>query len=444
MSSFSSSVPASAPAPASAAAAAAAAAVESGDCMLSYVRVLTRASVDAPLARQLQGALVQPWNVKIPIDTTDSITTFHWKEQKQTELFHTMFEWSDESVVASAVAQGKVYAKLQPYFSFSSQTSPFFSPWEDIAHCLKYLLLHRIGSTQSGSSISLCSHDTALFIATADNFNAIDLEKLRIDKTYYLLRCHHDKRSKQLIFGYHENTTATATTATATSSTATSSTATSTSTTTGTTPATAKVSEFHQLHTVSLSDDNWRLSVCVLMKNIASIVNTLKDFSVPLTCNDKLSIVDNIAVQKIYKSDNCGNTLDEVASATVTNMICMYMAIHDIPHTDKLVSVVVEVVEAGVSTMEKLDLTKLLPATATTTAAAGAVGAAAGAVGAALGGGGGGKSFICRFAPIGRSYLPEVCYYIITVLLLLCYVIIAIVLLLCYYCYGIIAMVLLL
>jgi len=242
----------------------------------------------------------------------------HWQEQNHTELFDTMFEWGVDS--------DKPSVTLQPYFSFGMASSPFFQPWEDVATCLKYLLLHQTGCHQTSTSVTLISHETDLFIATAPNFDEGEIENLRISSTYYLIRCHHKNRS--LVFGYHTSRKDDMT--------------------------------FHELHTVSLSDENWRLTTCIIMKNIARILNTLKDYAIPVTCNDKLSVVDNCK-QKIYLSDHiCG-----IFNATVTNMISMYTAIANVPHTEKLVSTE-ETVQPD-----------------------------------------GNKSVICIFKPVGRSYLPE-------------------------------------
>lgn len=295
------------------------------DCMLGYVRVLTRPPVVAPPAGELTAALVEPWNVRIPVDTDDPTTTMHWREQTRNDNCNAMFDWEPPAAAPRA--------RLHPYFSFSMQAgNPFFTPSQDIANCLKHLLLHRIGWHQEGSFSSLVSHDTTLFLSTVSGFDEASVEGMHTDKSYYVLRCHHDKARKQLMFGYH-----------------------------------SKFSEdrsFQRLHVVSLGDEDWRLTSCVILKNIARILNCLKDYAVPLTCNNKLSVVEG-SIQKIYRSNNCGNDSQDGPIATVTNMIDMYKRIDDVPHTDKLIS-------AEESTLPD-----------------------------------GKMAYVCRFAPIGRSYLPE-------------------------------------
>jgi len=130
---------------------------------------------------------------------------------------------------------------------------------------------------------------------------------------------------------------------------------------------------FHKLHVISMLEDDWRLNTCVILKNIARIINCLKDYAVPLIWTDspKLSLVRNrstinahesvYCIQKVYDSEQ----ICSVTNSTVTNMIQIYQAIEKakVPHTDRLVSVV---------TQENVN----------------------------------GKTRICKFAPIGRAYLP--------------------------------------
>lgn len=295
-----------------------------GDCMLSYVRALCRPPVFPPTSSELFSAMLALWDVRIPVNTDDSSRNMHWREQQHTEMLDHMFSWN--------IASDMPRAKLHPYFSFGIQTgNPFFNPSRDVAECLKHLLLHIIGFNEHDSRVELVSHDVVVFIAT----DSLSLEKyvtsLRIDKNYYMIRCHYEKRSQNLIFGYHCHGNAV----------------------------------FQQLHVLALSDPNWRLKACLIIKNIAKIIHALIAFAVPLACNDKLSVVGS-NIQKIYWSDDCGIKVAERSTATVSNMIVMYQAIEDVPHTDKLVSVQYKNTNDGGKTC-----------------------------------------IVCQFSPIGRSYLPE-------------------------------------
>jgi hypothetical protein len=364
------------------------------DCTLAVIRALTRPFLHPPSLSVdhddsnhnshrlgLKDALMAPWNVRVPVDPTDYTTRNHWQHQKETPLFRTMFDWerhnTNDSKAAADVGvqqqqeRPKSTASLYPYFSFGSNpTSPFFAPWQDVGNCLRNLLLHQIESHQNGQFISLISHETVLFVATGPNFQEAQLRQAKEKAAarhpdYYLLRCHYNKTAQKLIFGYHHAPS-------------------STTTMTMTRAAAEQQQEhqfqiFHKLHTVSLEQDDWRLITCIILKNLARILYCLKDYTVPLVWSnsDKLSLMccsynchensngEEWCIQKIYETDN----ICSIFGATVTNMIQIYQAIEKahVPHTDRLVSVVMEDNP----------------------------------------GGGGGHSWICQFAPVGRSYLPE-------------------------------------
>jgi hypothetical protein len=197
-----------------------------------------------------------------------------------------------------------------------------------------------------GHHITLTSHDVDLFIATGSNFDDSENEisKFNISSRYYLLRCHHDSKQQQLQFGYHLSSN----------------------------------TMFHILEIVSLRDENWRLTTCVILKNLARIVSCLKDYAIPLSARtEKLSLVQvtnkagtttTTRIQKVYSTDYICNMFN----ATVTNMITIYDTIqqHNIPHTDQLVSVADDIKESNNKQHRR----------------------------------------ICQFEPVGRSYLPEVKY----------------------------------
>jgi Protein kinase domain len=213
-----------------------------------------------------------------------------------------MFDWKPK--------EGTSTASLHPYFSFGNPTSPFFRPWEDVGKCLKELLLHQFGSQQSLDSITLVSHETHIFIATAHNYSESKIARLLINVPgYYLLRCHHDAAKKNLVFGYHlqEN-----------------------------------YNLFHKIVELSLNDDNWRLDACIVLKNLARILLCLKHYTVPLiwSRSTKLSLDlyhGEACVRKVYPRNN----ICDIFNATVTNMIDVYNILEkaDVPHTDRLVSV---------------------------------------------------------------------------------------------------------
>jgi len=391
------------------------------NCTLAVVRALTRPFLVPPTLQQLPTALVEPWRVRIPVDTQDLPTQNHWREQPHTTpLFHSMLDWQEETKEETAAtvvpindhsdkcdtnsrnsnkkntetaATPTSTASLHPYFSFGNATSPFFNPYEDVGNCLRQLLLHQIGCQQMlNHHITLTSHDTDLFVATAPNFCEANLRNLRISPQYYLLRCHYDKRQKQLQFGYHTSITSTRTRSTAVVSSGytwtmdhsddddnNNDTGTDTDTMNGPikkqkseddASANSTVSPFQILHTLSLKKDpDWRLKACILLQNLARILLCLKDFAIPLVCRpEKLSLIhdgasssDNDVIQKVYTTPNICN----IFNATVRNMRDIYQALEEanVPHSDRIVY-----------HMEKEQ----------------------------------DGTCVCHFAPVGRSYLPEV------------------------------------
>ena len=317
-------------------------------CTLAVVRALTKPLLFPPTTHndELKRALMLPWNVRVPVDPTDYTTRSHWQNQKHTALFHAMFDWEPHNTSPQAAT-----ASLHPYFSFDNPSSPFFAPWQDAGNCLKHLMLHRIASHHEPNKfIVLTSREIDLFIATSPTFQeqSDDLERIRKklcsrvrrNGGYYLLRCHYDKSNKQLMFGYHSSP--------------------------------AEADEFRRFHTlveISLLQDEWRLTTCIVLKNLARILHCLQDYSAPLvwSSNRKLTAVhhhssnnngDGMCIQKIYKTENICN----IFNATVSNMISIYQTLEkaQVPHTDRLVA------------MEEKKGER-----------------------------------ICRFSPIGRSYKPQ-------------------------------------
>lgn len=298
-------------------------------CTLAVVRALTKPLIDPPQAStaSLREALLLPWEVRIPVDPDDDTTRSHWQHQPHTTLSDTMFDWQPPP--------GTFTASLHPYFSFGSPGSPFFEPDKDVGNCLKQLLLHRIASHQTYNSIVLSCHDADVFVATSAAFEDSDLERIRSAvvsrvhaEEYYLLRCHYNKDHQKLIFGHHSA------------------------------PDDAcQFRTFHELVEISLSDDNWRLTTCIVLKNLARILHCLQDFAVPLVWSSsrKLQLIrtnpaqqrsyahdthdkNQYAIQKIYETKHICNITQ---NATVANMISIYQALKDnnVPHTDRLLSV---------------------------------------------------------------------------------------------------------
>uniref|UniRef100_A0A7S2IBB4 Protein kinase domain-containing protein n=1 Tax=Helicotheca tamesis TaxID=374047 RepID=A0A7S2IBB4_9STRA len=331
-------------------------------CTLAVIRALTKPLLYPPPIDndELKEALLSPWNICIPVDPDDFSTRSHWQDQKQTHMFNAMFNWDlhthDPKEEKKSTTTTPTTSSLHPYLSFGSPTSPFFAPWGDVGNCLRHLLLNQIASHQTSKFISLTSHEMTLFIATASNFQESELrQEIGLKSTslsYYLLRCHFDKQNKQLIFGYHSGAVQNA----------------NDSIDMDTESYYQQFQTFHKLHVISMTDDDWRLKTCLVLKNLARIINCLKDFAVPLIWQNspKLSLVQlndqknncSCCVQKVYETDN----ICSVFKASVTNMIQIYEALEKakIPHTDRLVAL--ETMQNGTR--------------------------------------------ICKFAPIGRSYLP--------------------------------------
>jgi hypothetical protein len=339
------------------------------DYTLAVIRRLTRPLIDAPHRDDLAEVLMDPWPIRVAVSPTDYATLHHWKGQSHTPLFRSMFEWpGDESTASTEDHAIRPTAHLHPFFSFGDPSSPFFfNPWQDIGNCLRNLLLHQIASHQTlGHDITLSTHELDIFIATGNNFAESEVSNLRLSPQHYLLRCHHDHERHELQVGYHcycpPKLTKSESDDTATNST------------------------FHKLHIVSLRDENWRLTTCIILKNIARILVCMKDFAIPLVARpDKLSIVTiteptndtqtssrvlfnpvQQRIQKVYENEFICN----IFSATVSNMIRVYQTMKDahVPHTDQIVAIV----EDSGSFEDAVE-----------------------------------KRRIIQFAPIGRSYLPE-------------------------------------
>ena len=303
----------------------------------------------------------------------DHSTVSHWREQNRgTALFRQMLDWREQEQEEEHDDHGEEekqypstmsFCSLHPYFSFGSPKSPFFAPWEDVGHCLKHLLLHQVASRHvTNHYLQLLHGDTTLFLATGPNFDdATDLPNLSLysggttaapDGGYYLLRCHYDGRARELRFGYHLSAPQPNDDG-------------------------RPLDEFCVLHSISLQPDNedWRLQTCIVLKNLARILNCLKDYAVPLLWfsdeTTKLSVVlddennHRPVIQKVYVGESIGTVFE----ATVSNMVGIYRAIEraSVPHTDRLVAV-----------REEKD-----------------------------GNNDTGSKTVCWFAPVGRSYLPE-------------------------------------
>jgi hypothetical protein len=347
------------------------------DYTLAVVRRLTRPLIDAPHRDDLADILMNPWPIRVTVSPTDYTTLNHWKGQSHTSLFQSMFEWpGEESSISSGDDAIRLTAHLHPFFSFGDPSSPFFfNPWEDIGNCLRNLLLHKLASHQtSGHDVTLSTHEVDIFIATGSNFAEAEISSLRLSPQYYLLRCHHDKEEDELQFGYHCYCPPKLTNCES--------------------GEVISMSTFHKLHIVSLRDENWRLTTCIILKNLARILFCLKDFAIPLVARpEKLALVTigettsetetssvihptkrkrSIAsvgqqrIQKVYENEFICN----IFNATVSNMIQIYQTMKDahVPYTDHIVSVVEEngaFQDAGT------------------------------------------KRRVIQFAPVGRSYLPE-------------------------------------
>jgi len=341
------------------------------DCTLAVVRALTRPLLVPPSPpTQLKLALTEPWNLsmRIRVDgVNDYSTVSHWREQnRNTALFRRMLDWREQEQQEEEHDNGgeqeekqypstPSFCSLHPYFSFGSP--PFFAPWEDVGHCLKHLLLHQVASRHlTNLYLQLLHDDTTLFLATGPGFDdATDLPNLSLYSGstttapaagYYLLRCHYD--GQELRFGYHLSAPHPNDTG-------------------------RPLDDFCVLHRISLqNNEDWRLQTCIVLQNLARILNCLKDYAVPLLwfsdATTKLSVVVNEndhrpVIQKVYVGENIG----DIFEATVSNMVGIYRAIEraGVPHTDRLVAV-----------REEKD-------------------------------GNNETKTVCWFAPVGRSYLPE-------------------------------------
>ena len=283
--------------------------------------------INPPGVEELKFELLKPWNVKVPLDRNG--LSLEWKNQKQTVLYHQMFDSSSNRVNSFGERQRVV---LYPFFSISRD-----SPAEDIARCLQKLLLEQVGFRErKGSHTTVNSHGQDIFLATSPNYIEGEIWSIRISQAYYLLRCHFD--NQKLLFGYHLSPKG---------------------------DDDMERKRFHKLYEISMGDVDWRLKTCITITNLARILISLTGFGIPLTCSEKLSVAGDDTVQKIYTSDTiCG-----IPNLKVDTMIEMYRSIANVPHTDKLFSLE-ERTKRVQYNGEK-------------------------------------KSTVCRFGPIGRSYLPS-------------------------------------
>ena len=244
-------------------------------------------------------------------------------------------------------------AGMGRYFNFG--TSSVSAPWQDVGKCLQQLLMNQVACRHKGEYLILSSQGLELFLATGPNFpeswfSEVVLPHVHNDRvlhsSYYLLRCRHDKRTNKLVFGYHCHAAHPQD------------------------DSHTLFPTFHAVHAISLRDANWRLEAMVVATNLARILGCLKDYAVPLiwknasklrlieTSDETSDDVKKKLIQKSYVSDH----ICHVFNATVGNMIDMYRALEKakVPHTDRLVSVA----------RNDKDHT------------------------------------ICKFAPVGRAYLP--------------------------------------
>ena len=285
------------------------------DCTVSYIRELTTPPINPPSIQELKPKLLlSPWKFRIPVDTSCVSTCNQWKSQVHTSLFHQMFEWNP-----STSRQPRI-VKLHPYFHlpfFSNLSlSPFISnPSNEIAICLLQLLFRRVGCRQKGAYISLHSHGQTIFLATGPGYIEQEIWGIHINTKYYLLRCHYDG-GQMLTFGYHcispsqENQ-----------------------------GLEDQRKIFKTICKLSIKDIDFRLKVCVVLTNMAQILNSLIDFGIPLTCEPiKRCIVDNCYIQKVYKTTPNDGTICGIPGVTVQTMIGVYnmLEAHKVRHTDKL------------------------------------------------------------------------------------------------------------
>ena len=353
------------------------------DATLTVVRTLTKPLLEAPspTSQQLGHILTEPWNLKVRLAANDYTMRQKWKGQTITPLFTSMMEWENDNTTSknTSTPSHLPRATLSPYFGLSENSNTakslyaclagsLFTPWVEIGKRLQKLLLHQVACRQHGDYLVLSSHQVDLFLATGpefdsdakdQNYTANNLFQVihppawdRVPD-YYLLRCRYHPMARQIQFGYHHYGTHSSGTQP-----------------TNATQAAQAFREFHSLVNVSLQDENWRLMVCIILKNLARIVHCLKDYTVPLqwSPHTKLQLVEEtkppILVQKLYDSEYICPEI----KATVANMIRIYQTMQaaGVPHTDRLVSVT-----------HKYDHND--PSRRVT---------------------------ICQFAPIGRAFLP--------------------------------------
>ena len=314
------------------------------DCTRTVIRTLTQPLVHPPKTQELHDTLLIPWSICIPLDGAHDYTMrHHWQRQAQTPLYQRMFDWHPAPDIPTA-------DNASLYFSLGDSSSPFFAPWQDVGKALKELVWHQVASRHQGGGggndgghVVLSCWDLDVFVATAgpqwedqsnDSATTMFHKVLHTQwerpphPDYYLLRCHYDKAGQRLVFGYHQYAPP----------------ATSNQNKSAHTDEDRGFATFHPTVDISLHDDNWRLTTCIVLTNLARILHCLKDYAVPLVWKNssKLHLVHQNngrrAVQKVYH----GDTICPQIKATVHNMVAIYqqMAQARVPHVDCLVSVV--------------------------------------------------------------------------------------------------------
>ena len=282
--------------------------------------------------------------------------------------------------------------------------------WQEVGICLKHLLLNQIGyhcSEAHGYIALTTSFGQVVFLCTyGPTYLENEIWNMKLNDTYYMLRCHQPSKDHQLIFGYH---------------------CAATSNNGGIMKGGDCRQIFHKLVHVSAGtgndDDYWRLQVIQILVNITKILNSLIYFGIPLTCmaskrklvkfsnstNDDGSTISSscgtpdVAVQKTYTSPY----ICEIRNVKVTTMIDVYRLLHEnhVPHTDQLLSVEElssdeqeakqkeerRGVKRGSSTHNS-NIHFGPPSTATLTA------------------GNNSKVVVCQFGPVGRCYKPKNIY----------------------------------
>jgi hypothetical protein len=307
------------------------------DCTLAYIRALTAPPIHPPTLAELNNGemlLLAPWNLRLPVDTSDAITRKYWSSQHHTKLFEQLFEWTTnvakQNQKQQQQQQHQQAVKLQPFFKLSASPLLFTPPWKEIATCIQHLLFRRVGCRQTSAFMALTCFGQCLFLATGGpDYIEQEIWGMHMNRSYYLLRCHYDSDTRQLLFGYHRTMT------------------TASSNETGGTAGKDPRKTFYPLVTLSLRTDvDWRLKTCQIMVNIARILNSLIDYGIPLTCQpEKRCIVVqdddsggyDYCIQKIYASDTIGG----IPNATVDNMVDIYHTLmaHKVPHVDQLLKV---------------------------------------------------------------------------------------------------------